>query len=186
MNAIETQGPRALSLYWYALAHSRSAKRLAEQDASSAVSVQSRSSALARLVNTLSEQQVIEPPLLGPDDVLGGFQLYRGPAGSPPNPNWTSASLLAFLAVAMRDPGITEDQDPFGWLLTASLGARFVAQLMMDRPSCFYVRSLDDALDGVRLALWDNQLAIAPTAMSLLAMVELREAIEALEAPAVE
>lgn len=178
--SIETN-PQALSLYWFALAHERSAKLIAARSEKAAESVLTRMRGLAMLTNLLSEQQVIEPPLLGPDDVLGGFELYPGPPGSPPSPNCTSASLLAFLAITMRDDEMAADQDTFGWLLTASLTARFIAQLMMDKPSCYYVRSVEDSLGGVRLSLWDNRLKNWPTALSLLAMVELQESIQALE-----
>ncbi len=172
--------PEVLGLYWLALAHEQaSAADVGEPDPADAQTAQR----LGDLVDKLIRQQVIEPPELGPDDVLGGFVLQRVAPGAPPTPDWRTAPLLGFLAVAMRDEQITQGRDAYGWLLTASLAARFVAQLTMDRPSCFYARNPADAVGGVRLALWDNTLAIEPNAASLLALVELQETIARLEAP---
>lgn len=177
--ASETQeSPEVLSLYWLALAHEligATSPEAAGRDAALA-------NLLGDLVDKLIQQQVIEPPELGPDDVLGGFVLQRIAPGAPPTPDWRTSPLLSFLAVSMRDEKVSAGRDSFGWLLTASLAARFVAQLTMDRPSLFYVRGPEDALGGVRLALWDNTLAVEPSAAGLLAIVELRETIAALEA----
>lgn len=169
--------PEILSLYWLALAdETLGAVALDDENHAS-----TRAKIIGDLVDKLIQQQVIEPPDLGPDDVLGGFVLQKIAPGAPPTPDWRTSPLLGFLAVSMRDERITADRDSYGWLLTASLAARFVAQLTMDRPSLFYVRGPEDALGGVRLALWDNTLAIEPSAASLLAIVELRETIAALE-----
>ena len=124
----------------------------------------------------LCEQQVIEPPRLGPKDVIGGFELVKGPPNSPPNPDWRTAQLLSFLATCVRQPGITQGRDSYGWLLTGALAARFLGQLMMDEPNCYYVRNHPESLGGVRLCLWDNRLPINANAMSLLAVTELQEA----------
>ena len=174
------EDPEVLSLYWLALAHEKLADvplgdTIEDTRAGDAVG-------LGDLVDKLIRQQVIEPPELGPDDVLGGFVLQRIAPGAPPTPDWRTSPLLGFLAVSMRDERITAGRDTFGWLLTSGLAARFVAQLTMDRPSLFYARGPEDALGGVRLALWNNTLAIEPSAASLLAIVELQKTIAILEA----
>jgi hypothetical protein len=74
------------------------------------------------------------------------------------------------------------DNDRLEWILSAGLGTRYLAQLMFASPSCFYVRSPDDALGGVRQMLWDNRLSIPPTAMSLLAALELEQTLLAVTA----
>lgn len=179
---IRQEGPRAMSLYWFTLAHRHLSKSPRGNDDPSADQAhRERSRYIADLVKILNEQQVIESPLLGPDDVLGGFELYRAARGSPPQPDWRSTSLLAFLAAALGNSHITQDQDINGWILAANLGTRFIAQLMMDRANCFAVPNKKRALGGVRLSLWDNRLAIDPTAMGLLAMVELQESLIAIE-----
>lgn len=170
------QAPNVAALPWFMAAHHRTAKLLAT-DAAAKQAVAEREQGLAVLVVVLCEQQVIEPPLLGPADVVGGFELVAGPAGSPPNPDWRTSQLLGFLALALREPGITANRDSMGWMLSAGLAARFLAQLMMDEPSCYYVRSMPDTLGGIRLSLWDNRLAVAPQAMTLLALTELQQTL---------
>ena len=170
------QAPNVAALPWFMAAHHRTAKLLASDEVGREA-VAEREQGLAVLVVVLCEQQVIEPPLLGPADVVGGFELVAGPAGSPPNPDWRTSQLLGFLALALREPGITANRDSMGWMLSAGLAARFLAQLMVDEPSCYYVRSMPDALGGIRLSLWDNRLAVAPQAMTLLALTELQQTL---------
>ncbi len=168
--------PNIGSLYWQALAHSRVVGWMAgTMDEPTMRRVVEREAGMAAIADRLLEQQVVERPAFGPDDVLGGYVLQAGEPGAAPNPDWRTASVLAFIAVAVRDSGIARDRQPFGWLLSCSLAARFVSQLMMTPPSCYYVRSLDEALDGVRLALFDNALSVSAASMALLALVELQE-----------
>ncbi|HEX7011029.1 MAG TPA: hypothetical protein VF184_13685 [Phycisphaeraceae bacterium] len=167
--------PNVHALPWFMLAHERVAHLLAGSDPALAQTLAQQQQGIATLLTKLSEQQVIEPPVLGPPDVIGGFELHRGPAGSPPNPDWRTAPLTAFLAIALREPGITQGRDVIGWLLTAGMATRFLGQLIIDDPSCYYIQSPADALGGVRLTLWNNELGVAPLAMSLLAVTELQE-----------
>lgn len=165
-------------LPWYASAVSRVGALLAGEDAAAQARLLERRRALASLVDTLAQQQVIEPPRLGPADVVGGFELVKGPPGSPPNPNWYTAHLLHFVALAIADDGIAAQGDRMGWILTSGLAARFVGQLMMDEPASYYVRNRQEALRGVRLALYDNTLPVYATAISLLAVTQQRAALE--------
>jgi len=137
-----------------------------------------RNEVIAKMIDRLCQYQVIEPPAFGPDDVLGGFILSPGPAGSPPNPDWRNAQPLMLIALALRDPAITEGHDKLGWMIAASYSARFVGQLMMDDVNGYYVRDRVSARGGVRLAPWDNRLALAPSAMSLLALTELQTTLD--------
>lgn len=139
-----------------------------------------RRAVIAGVIDQLLQHQVIEPPQLGPDDVLGGFVLSPAPPGSPPNPDWRNAQALLILALALRDDAIVADHDKLGWLIAAGYAARFVGQLMMDDNSCFYVRDRVAARGGVRLAPWDNRLAVAPSAVSLLALTELQTTLNAM------
>ena len=131
---------------------------------------------LGSLVAGVVERQIIEPPAVGPADVVGGFDLSPEP-GSVPAPNWTSAFVLSVVAQAVREPKVHEGHDRLGWLLSCGLTARFLAQLTMGEPSCYYVKSVSDAIGGVRRAFWDNQLPVASTAAALLALVELERAM---------
>jgi hypothetical protein len=168
--------PNLSALPWLALAHERAADLLAQTDPSGErqAELARRRTVLAEVVERLCLSQVIERPALGPDDVLGGFVLTPGPAGSPPNPNWRNAQPMMFLSTVLRDGSVTQGRDKLGWLLSAGYSARFVGQLMMDDASCYYVRDRKAARGGVRMAPWDNRLALAPTAMSLLAVTELQ------------
>ncbi len=139
---------------------------------------------LAQGLDTLADQQIIDTPKLGPDDVLGGFQLRASPLvfkDSYPRPDWTTALPLAYVAVTLRDDAqFKNPADRFGPLITAQYAARFLQQLMMDAPSCFGTVGPENALGGVRLTLWDNRLEITASAMSLLAIDELRHTLRTL------
>ncbi len=140
-----------------------------------------RRALLSDAVDRMEAFQVIEDPTLGPADVIGGFVFPTNPPappGAPPNPKWSTAPLLSFLATTMRSEG-PDAHDPFGRIITAQYAARFLAQLMFDAPSCYYVRAREVALGGVRPALYDNRLSITPTAMSLIAVNELRTTLKA-------
>ena len=55
--------------------------------------------------------------------------------------------------------------------------ARFVMQLEVRQPGCFYIRSPRDVLGGIRTALWDNQIRIDHCAEALLALIRAREVL---------
>ncbi|MCC6682737.1 MAG: hypothetical protein IT445_17690 [Phycisphaeraceae bacterium] len=172
----QTRGnPNINALPWLAFAQERVGELLADDQTHIAQKKQ-RDATLGELVRMLLGQQVVDPPRVGPKDVIGGFELSTGPIDSPPNPNWTSAPLLCFLSIATRHPQIS-GHDELGWLLSAALSARFLRQLQFDRPGCFYVRSPQETVGGIRLALWDNRLTLDATAMSLLAVTDLQETL---------
>lgn len=168
--------PNLSALPWLVMAHERAGVLWDEVDSDEAYKLEQarRARVLALVIDRICEFQVIEKPVFGPDDVLGGFVLTPGPAGSPPNPDWRNAQPLLLLSMVLRDESITAGQDKLGWLISTSYSARFVGQLMMDDASCYYVRDRVSARGGVRMAPWDNRLALAPSAMSLLALTELQ------------
>ncbi len=181
--------PNLSALPWLALTDELAGGVLAEADPTGkrAEALAQRRDRVAQVIGRLCQRQVIEHPVLGPDDVLGGFVLTPGPAGSPPNPDWRNAQPLMLIAIALRDPAATQDRDKLGWLLTCGYAARFTGQLMMDEVNSYYVRDRSAALGGVRMALWDNRLALAPSAMSLLAVTELQQTLWSLKpAPVVD
>jgi hypothetical protein len=162
------------ALPWVAMAHRRVVERLVDDQGNLPDRVTARQQGLAKLIDQFVPLQIIGKPPLGPSDVVGGFQLRPRPRGAPPSPDWRSAQVLMLLAVAMQDQRLVEKQDRLGWLLTGGLAARFLGQLMMDEPDCYFVASADQAAGGVRMAPWDNRLAVSASAMSLLAVTELR------------
>ncbi|MEM7626019.1 MAG: hypothetical protein AAF333_10365 [Planctomycetota bacterium] len=163
------------ALPWVALAHVRGVPRLVEAGVIDAETVTQRSEDLKWMLDRIDEWQIVERPALGPGDVIGGIVIRPGPEGSPPNPTWQTAPLFSFLATVIRDPQIVPKGRHFGPLVTASATARFLGQLMMDKPNCFAVRSEAEAVGGIRLSLYDNRLDIGPSALTLLAMLEMRE-----------
>ncbi|MEM8739001.1 MAG: hypothetical protein AAGG38_11075 [Planctomycetota bacterium] len=168
------------SLPWVIQAWTRAKGLLVDAGQIDEAVASARDDDLGRVPGLIAELQVVDRPTLGPADVLGGVVLLPGPEGSPPNPAWQTAQLLSFQATALRSPGIVSRSDRPGVLLTTAGAARFVAQLMIDAPSCFAAPSPSEAVGGVRLSLWDNTLEIAPSALSLLALLEMRETSEAL------
>lgn len=173
------RAPNLVALPWLALTQGWVGELLVQADATGArkTELDRRRQVLAEVIDRLCVYQVIDKPKLGPDDVQGGFVLSPGPAGSPPNPDWRNAQPLMFISTMLRDDVATKGQDKLGWLLSAGYSARFVEQLMMSDASCYYVRDRVAAKGAVRMAPWDNRLALAPTAMSLLAVTELQTSL---------
>lgn len=137
-----------------------------------------RSEAIQSMLELLDKKLVDTRPALGPDDVIGGYDLINETREGAPTPDWRSAYALAFQSYVAVQKELMEDRRMVQLKFNATLTVRFLAQLMIDEPSCYYVRgSRRDALHGVRFALWDNRLAVKPTAMTLLAVTELQEAV---------
>ena len=139
-----------------------------------------RQAQLAELLRVLGELQIVQRPALGPPDVLGGIIVQPAPEGSAPNPTWTTAPLFMFMALMIRDQDAVDAGQRRGALLTVGGAARFLGQLMVDEPQTFAMTSPDEATGGIRLSLWDNRLDIAPSAMTLLGLLEWRTTAQAL------
>ncbi|MEX1088353.1 MAG: hypothetical protein WEC36_03940 [Phycisphaeraceae bacterium] len=148
--------------------------------ASAAPAAPGRVTGIAVLAQALRDKQIKsapDRPELGPADVVGGIDLNRVSPDAPPNPDWRTAQHLTFLADALTRRDVVGDADRLSWLIDCGLAARFVAQLMFDEPACYYVRSHDDCLGGIRLALWDNRTGVVPTAAALIAATTLQETL---------
>ncbi|WP_432798730.1 hypothetical protein [Poriferisphaera sp. WC338] len=174
--------PDIASAYWIALAHTYAADLFdASDNPKMRVAFSERQQVLGKLIEQLQSKQIIELPKNGPADIVGGFQLQTIPTGAIQNPSWHSAQVLALLSVGLREPGIKANHDGFGWILTASLAARFLDQLSFNDDSCYYTLSPDKVLGGTRQTLFDNRLPLTSSAMSLLATTELLETLEKLK-----
>ena len=139
----------------------------------------SRAAGLGRLVSALVNKQIQTVPALGPADVVGGFQLAPLPEGAPPAPTWHSAEVLTLISEALRNGEVSRGHDELGWMLSAGLGARFIGQLMIDEPSCYYIQDKQAAMGSVRASLWDNRLPVSASAMSLLGVTQLQQTLSA-------
>jgi hypothetical protein len=168
------------ALPWVAAAHERIAPVLEQQGAIDAETRRRRAADLNRMAGLIAQLQVVERPRLGPDDVVGGIVVQRQPDDAPPSPDWKTAPLFLFLATAVRDEQIVPAADRPDVLVTLSGAARFLGQLMIDEPATFAVASPEEALGGVRLAPWDNRLDLAPSALTLLGLVEMIQSDQAL------
>lgn len=133
---------------------------------------------VSRVLRQLRRCQVTEPAL-GPDDVVGGVDLYSTPKQGAPCPDWRTAQALSLMTAALRHPSL-DGRHRMHLTSECALAARFLGQLMFDRPDCFYVRSPELVLGGVRRRLSDNKLGITPTAVALLAVIDLQESLAAL------
>lgn len=179
------ENARVVDLLWVAHALDAAGDSLAkaqpDPDAAATTLGQWRKT-LADYLELLTEQQIRSKPILGPDDVTGGFILEK-PAfpASPPEPTWQSAMPTALLAFALRDPAIIPPDQQFGPVLAAGLGARFLGQLIITAPSAFYLRDPEPALGGVRRTLWDNTLYPDCSAITLIALTELQQTLIDLE-----
>jgi hypothetical protein len=132
-----------------------------------------RDQQIASLVKAIEDRQITRAPRVGPADVVGGYEFRTLPPGTPPHVDWTSAYPIAMSAALLRVDGVTPADKLIDRLLTAGLGARFIASLSFAESDCYYVRSKRDAIGGSRMAMWDNRVAVGPTAMNLLALDEL-------------
>ena len=169
------------ALPWAVEAHGKASGPLTEDGLLDADVAAARGADLARLLDLVERRQVIERPQLGPDDVMGGIVLRAAPEGSPPAPTWHTAHMVRFLALALRDDRAVPSIRRPGVMVTASAAARFLGQLMIDEPSCYGIPNPDQAIGGIRLALFDNTLNVAPTAVTLLAITELSTTLHAME-----
>jgi len=133
-----------------------------------------------QLLEKALEQQVIETPLLGPDDVKGGYELRPGPANAPPNPDWRTAPMLSLLSYSLRHDTIRQRGDELGYLLSAGLAARFIDQLTYTQPGTFYHRIPARSFGGMRLAMWDQRVGLAAHSLGVVSLLDLLDTLDAL------
>lgn len=172
--------PKVVDLLWVAHALDAAGPALAKAQpdpAAAAKTLDAWRKRIADFLELLTEQQIRARPILGPDDVTGGFILEKPVPGSPPEPDWRSAMPTTLLALALRDPGIIHRDQQFGPVLAADLGVRFLGQLIITTPSAYYLRDTKHALGGVRRTLWDNTLYPDISSITLLALTEIQQTL---------
>ena len=107
-------------------------------------------------------------------DTIGGFlvggRLYEEPTAE-------SAAVLAGLASVMGSERIVPEDQRVRWLIGSGLAGRFLDQLTLQPSGAYYTRNPDEAIGGVRIALWDNRQPLRTTATALIALTELRQAL---------
>lgn len=178
------ENARVIDLLWVAHALDAAGPLLAkaQPDPDAAAQTLDRwRKAIAQYLEILADQQLRSKPILGPDDVIGGFILEKPAPGTPPEPSWQSAMPTALFALGLREPAIIPADQQFGPALTAGLAARYLGQLIITPPSTYYLRDTEPALGGVRRTLWDNTLYPDCSALTLLALAELQHTLRQLE-----
>ena len=173
--------PDLTALYWMANAHSQISTIInPKNEPKLRIALNDREQTIGKAIETLLGKQIIAPPENGPADVVGGFELQNIPLDAAPTPSWHTSQILALISTGLREPGMKTNHDSFGWLLAASLGARFIDQLALEPDSCYYLPNAERAVNGVRISLTNNRLSVAPSAMSLIACTELMETLQTL------
>lgn len=182
-NQEDEQGTRLADLTWLSIAYHCAGTEIANatDDTEAREKLAAIRAFFADQVQLLIDQQAQGTPLFGPADIAGGYVTRQGPPGSAPDPNWESAMPLSVVAAALRDPGIVPADQVYGPMLSAQLGARFIAQLLITDNNAYYVRDTLAASGGVRRSLWDNTLHLDCSAMSLIALSELQRSLFTLE-----
>lgn len=182
--SVNQNNPKLVDLLWVAHALDAAGPLLAKAQpdpAAAATTLSDWRKQQADYLDLLSEQQIRSKPILGPEDIAGGFILEKAAPGSPPEPTWQSAMPTAILAFGLRDDGIIPRDNNFGPVLTAGLGARFLGQLIITPASAYYLRDPAPALGGVRRNLWDNTLYPDCSAITLIALAELQQTLNDLK-----
>ena len=168
----------AESPYWLALAERRAGLLLAAADKDPAAARAEHVRRLQKLGKNLSQMrqsQIVRRPETGPADLVGGFSFTPGLA----MPTWRGAFPMALWGQLLQDPDAGATGQPAADMLGFGRGARFMLQLVVTPASCFAVRQPAAAVGGVRGAPWEMRLDTQPAAMSLLALEEAIEAVEA-------
>jgi len=160
-------------------------QRMAKYDESSPLPTKEtrdkRDALLAEQVKALQQRIIRKRPPVGPADVVGGMvNINRGPKQAP-KPTWRTAHGLLTLAYGLPNPAIVAEDQRLLLQIDGAFVGRFLGQLTFRKSGCYYVRNDDAVLGCVRASLWDNRVAIAPTAMSLLAICEFQSAVNAVQ-----
>lgn len=135
-------------------------------------------------LNYFYKQQVTSAPdpALAPADVVGGFDLdLIDHAQAVPTVKILSGPAMICLTLTLDDPAFADLGDRDELTLRCALGARFLAQLMIDEPGAFYVASPEDVIGGVRPTPAENDLTIDASATVLIAACELKSVLMKLQ-----
>ena len=149
-------------------------------DGKSAAAWKARATAAGELLSLLRNKRLVRgKPALGPDDVVGGYDLINETGEGVPTPDWRTSYVLTLLSQALQAPDVLAGENANLAKLDATLNVRLLGQLMFDEPSLYYIRGKGrEAIDGVRFALWDNRLAVKPTAITLIAVTQLQQSLK--------
>ena len=122
-----------------------------------------------RVLDALCERQITEAAGTSPD-LFGAFGARAaGDLGSD------TASYLGAMNDGVRlARQIGDSKREQAYLAAVRRAVRFILQLEFREHGCFYVRSPQDVLGGIRMKLWDNRVRIDQCAESLMALMDAR------------
>lgn len=110
-------------------------------------------------------------------DLVGGILI---PGSRHPLPSWQSARAVAALATMMADDRLTGKDERGAEIVRLLASARFLRQLQVDRTLAWLAEDPQATLGGIRPSVFDQRVSAEATSMTLLAVVELLKAIDAL------
>jgi hypothetical protein len=121
---------------------------------------------------------------LRPEDVINdGPDLAGGvvfTASRTPAPTWHTSRVAAFMATMMGDARLTDAEEELREITRVLASLRFLRQLAADEDVVWASAAPREAMWGVRAALWDQRQTPEATAMTLLAICETLDSLDAI------
>jgi hypothetical protein len=68
-------------------------------------------------------------------------------------------------------------------MVACHLASRFLAGLSIQTQATYYMQIPEDAVGGVRLVMWNNQLSPGPAAVTLLSLIAVEDALDLMANP---
>ncbi|MBL1217439.1 MAG: hypothetical protein D8M59_08075 [Planctomycetes bacterium] len=114
-------------------------------------------------------------------DLVGGVRVGLGGASQRRIPDWSNARWIAGLAAIAADERATQEPaEQMSHIAKLALASRFLMQLSVRDCDTYCVAAAEQALGGVRERVSSWSLRPEPSAMTLLAVVEMLEGMERL------
>ncbi len=110
-------------------------------------------------------------------DLVGGIVFS---ASRTPLPTWHTTRAAAICATMLGDVRLTPENERPHEIATIVRTMRFIRQLACDEFSGMLYPDPEQAMGGIRLALWDQTVTPESSAMALLAVVECVESLHAI------
>ncbi|MEO0512871.1 MAG: hypothetical protein AAF108_08255 [Planctomycetota bacterium] len=142
----------------------------------------------------------LAPVFIELDDLIGRHRLLENDAGGPdrdlrggivftrlsnPLPDWRTAAVAAWQGAALRSGKIVPPGERDAAIAARLETLRFLEQLSVSRAETHAYAVGEDAVGGVRRALWDATLTPEASCLTLIAVCETLKSLETLEIDAV-
>jgi hypothetical protein len=161
-NEFET-APLARMVPWYSMAYALAAKWTGRRQYADLVFT---------MTDNLASRQ-LTPESLAPAELIGGIALTV-----PESADARTGEYLMGFSAAVRLARILDDEPRARrYELLVRRAARFVMQLQFREEECFYVRSFQDTVGGIRRSLSNHTLRIDQSAAGLLGLLDAMEVL---------